>query len=68
MRRSPSENYDSSPPATKYYVSMDFTDLAQAQACWDVIEGLEEPSARLHRLVFAKIKTYSFFLSEDIPA
>ena len=35
MRRRPDPNYDSSPPETKYYISMDFIDMTQAQ-CPDV--------------------------------
>ena len=66
MRRSYDDNYDSSPPHTKYYVSMDFIDLDQSQNCWDFIEKHDETSAKLHRSVFSKIKNYSFFLSEDI--
>ena len=67
MRRSPNDNYDSRPPKTTYYISMDFVDLAQTQECWDFIEQHDQTSARLHRNVFSKIKEYSFFLSEDIP-
>ncbi len=66
MRRRPNENYDSSPPTTKYYVSMDFEDMAQAESCWDFIENHQEANAKLHRTVYAKIKAYSFFLSEDL--
>ena len=66
MRRSYDDNYDSSPPETKYYVSMDFVDLDQSRNCWDFIEKHDETSARLHRSVFSKIKDYSFFLSEDL--
>ena len=68
MLRSYDDNYDSSPPETKYYVSMDFIDLDQSQNCWDFIEQHDQKSAKLHRDVFSKIKDYSFFLSEDIPA
>ena len=68
MRRSPNDNYDSRPPETTYYISMDFVDLAQTEACWDFIEEHDQTSARLHRNVFSKISDYSFFLSEDIPA
>ncbi len=68
MRRSPNENYDSRPPESKYYVSMDFVNLVQTQECWDFIEEHDQTSARLHRNVFSRIKDYSFFLSEDIPA
>lgn len=68
MRRSYDDNYDSSPPETKYYISMDFVNLAQSQDCWDFIEKHDETSAKLHRNVFSKIQNFSFFLSEDIPA
>lgn len=66
MRRRPDSNYDSSPPETKYYISMDFVDMAQAQACWDYIEDSAKASAMLHRHVYARIKDYAFFLSEDL--
>ena len=66
MRRSPNDNYDSTPPQTKYYVSMDFVDLAQSEECWDYIESHEAASTQLHRAVYARIESYSFFLSEDI--
>ena len=68
QRRSYDDNYDSSPPETKYYVSMDFVDLKQSQDCWAFIEQHSPESAKLHRDVFARITNYAFFLSEDIPA
>ena len=66
MRRRPDPNYDSSPPETKYYISMDFVDMAQAQACWDYIEDDAVMSTKLHRNVYGRIKDYAFFLSEDL--
>ena len=66
MRRRPDPNYDSSPPKTKYYISMDFTDMVQAQACWDYIEDAATTSTKLHRNVYGRIESYSFFLSEDL--
>ena len=68
QKRSYDDNYDSSPPETKYYVSMDFVDLKQSQDCWDFIEAHDAESAKLHRAVFAKIANYAFFLSEDIQS
>lgn len=66
MRRKPDANYDSSPPETKYTISMDFTDMAQARECWDYIEDGATASIELHRNVYSRIKSYSFFLSEDL--
>lgn len=66
MRRSPSKNYDSNPPSTKYYIAMDFENMAQAQECWQRFERNEGGSDLLHNLVQSKIKGYSFFLTEDI--
>ena len=66
MRRRPDPNYDSSPPETAYYISMDFVDMVQAQACWDYIEDAESASTKLHRNVYGRIESYSFFLSEDL--
>ena len=68
MRRRPDPNYDSSPPDTNYYISMDFTDMVQAQACWDYIEDGTAASTKLHRNVFGRIESYSFFLSESLSA
>lgn len=65
-RRKPDPNYDSSPPETGFYISMDFVDMAQAQACWDYIENPTMTSTHLHRNVYGRIENYSFFLSEDI--
>ena len=53
-RRTPNKNYDSSPPTTNYYISMDFTDADQAQVCWDYIEAHEEISTQLHRTVLCQ--------------
>lgn len=66
MRRRLDPNYDSSPPSTKYYISMDFVDMAQAQACWDYIEDAAVASTKLHRNVYGRIQNYAFFLSEDL--
>ncbi|MEM7116721.1 MAG: DUF6614 family protein [Chloroflexota bacterium] len=68
MRRRPDPNYDSSPPETKYYISMDFVDMAQAQACWDYIENGASQDTKLHRNVYGRIKDYAFFLSEDLDS
>ncbi|MEM8857531.1 MAG: DUF6614 family protein [Chloroflexota bacterium] len=67
MRRSYHPGYDSGAPETRLYVSMDFTDLVQANDCWDFIENRHGDSFRAHRDVYARIKNASFFLSEDIP-
>ena len=66
MRHRPDPNYDSNPPATKYYISMDFTDMVQAQACWDYIESSTAQKTKLHHNVYGRIENYAFFLSEDI--
>ena len=66
MRRSPNENYDSNPILTKYYIGMDFENMANAQECWDHIERTEGVSALLHSQVHSKIRDYSFFVAEDI--
>ena len=66
MRRRPDPNYDSSPPATGFHVTIDFADYAQAEACWEHIEHNREASHLLHRGVYAQIENYRFYLSEDI--
>jgi len=66
MRRRPDANYDSSPPETKFYISMDFIDMAQAEACWDYIESGADASEKRHRNVYSRIQNYSFFLSEEM--
>lgn len=68
MRRRPDPNYDSSPPETEFYISMDFDDMAQAQACWDYIEERATLSTQLHSNVYGRIQNYSFFLSEDLSS
>ena len=67
MRRRPDANYDSSPPETRFHITMDFVDGGQAAACWDYIENNREASHLLHRTVYAQIERYQFYLSEDIP-
>ena len=67
MRRSYHHGYDSKAPETRFYISMDFADLAQANGCWDFIEERRADSHGLHVDVYAQITNASFFLSEDIP-
>jgi len=66
IRRSPNKNYDSNPPSTKYYIGMDFENLAQAQECWHCFERNEGGCALLHSQVQSRIRDYSVFLTEDI--
>jgi len=47
-------------------VSVEFSDMEQAQQCWDIIEENSEPLLSLHTDVFSKIQNYSFFLSRDV--
>ena len=67
MRRSYHAGYDSGAPDTRFYISMDFLDLVQANRCWDYIEARPQPSHKFHAKVYAQIKNATFFLSEDIP-
>ena len=39
QQRHPHPGYDSTPPENPYYVSMEFRDIEQAEACWSHIEG-----------------------------
>ncbi len=66
MRHQEHDGYNSGEPATKYYVSMEFSDMNQAEQCWDIIEDNSEPLHSLHTDVFSKIQDYRFFLSTDV--
>jgi hypothetical protein len=66
MRHQAHEGYNSRPPSTEYYVSMEFTDMNYAQRCWDYIEEHEEPLDSIHTAVFSKIQNFRFFLSRDV--
>jgi uncharacterized protein DUF6614 len=66
MRRKPHEGYDRLPPATPYYVSVEFSDRAQAEACWAYVEEDAEPLSALHRAVNSKVRNASFFLCSDV--
>jgi hypothetical protein len=66
QQRHPHPGYDSTPPETDYYVSLDFRDMDQAEACWTHIEDHIAPGDRIHREVYSKIRDYTFWLTEDV--
>ncbi len=66
MRHQEHDGFNSNQPDTRYYVSMEFLDMGQAQQCWDRIEDDSEPLHSLHTDVFSKIQNYRFFLASDI--
>ena len=65
MRHQDHEGYNADPPATKYYVSMEFSDMDCAERCWDYIQENKEPIKSLHTAVFSKVQNSSFFLTSD---
>lgn len=66
MQRQAHDGYNSRPPSTRFYVSMEFMDMDYAQRCWDYIEAKDEPIDSLHTAVFSKIQNFRFFLSTDV--
>jgi hypothetical protein len=66
MRHEPHDGYNSDPPATKYYVAMEFPDMECAERCWTCIEKADEPTRSLHADVFSRIQDYRFFLTSDV--
>ena len=66
MRRLPHYGYDSTPPATRFHVSMDFDSRETAQRCWDYVEQDLPPVQRLHRAVNTSVTREVFFLCEDV--
>ena len=66
MRRSPHPSYDRNPPESAFYVSIDFPDRAQAEACYRYVAADEEPLRTLHRTMNTKVvpTTTQFFLFE----
>ena len=66
MRHQAHDGYNADPPATQYYVSMEFLDMDCAERCWNRVEENVEPLKSLHTAVFSKIQNFRFFLSSDI--
>lgn len=66
MRHQPHDGYNANGPLTKYYISIKFLDMDQAEQCWDYIEDNREPMKSLHQAVFSKVQNTAFFLSTDI--
>ena len=66
MRRLPHYGYDSTPPSTRFHVSMDFDSELTAQQCWDYVEQDLPPVRELHRAVNSRVTREVFFLCEDV--
>ena len=66
MRHQAHDGYNARPPSTKYYVAVEFLDIAKAEQCWDYIQENNEPIKSLHTAVFSKIQNSRFFLTSDI--
>jgi len=66
MRHQAHDGYNAREPSTEYYVSVEFVDMDQAEACWDYVEKNDEPLKTLHGAVFSKIRNSAFFLSSDV--
>ena len=68
MRRKPHDGYDNRSPNGPFSVSIDFADMATAQACYDYVAANNEPLRSLHRAVFSKVvkSTTSFVLLEEV--
>ena len=66
MQHQEHQGYNADPPTTRFYVLNEFTDMQQAEQCWDYVEKNDEPLKSLHSAVFSKIRNSSFFLASDI--
>jgi hypothetical protein len=66
MRHQPHDGYNANGPPTQHYVSIEFTDLEQAERCWSYIGDPEKPVADIHRAVLGKVQNTSFFLTSDV--
>ncbi|WP_282604406.1 DUF6614 family protein [Pelagibius sp. Alg239-R121] len=66
MRQEPHDGYNRRPPEAPYYVSMEFLDNDQAEACWAYVEQDEEPLKSLHRAMNRQVQNTQFFLSSDV--
>ena len=65
MRHQAHEGYNARPPLTRYYISIEFSDMVQAQQCWDYVQEGREPLKSLHGAVFSTVSNTTFFLSSD---
>ena len=65
MRHQAHDGYNAREPLTEYYVSIEFEDMGQAEACWAYVQANDEPLKSLHSAVFSKVCNSSFFLSSD---
>lgn len=66
MRHQAHHGYNARPPLTHYYVSIEFTEMDQAERCWGYVQENDEPLKSLHDAVFSKVHNTTFFLSSDI--
>jgi hypothetical protein len=66
MRHQDHDGYNAEPPPTKYYVSVEFSDMDAAEQCWDYIQENKEPIKSLHTAVFSKIQNSRFFLTSTL--
>ena len=66
MKHQAHPGYNADAPATGYYLAMEFTDMQQAQSCWDYIESDREPVSTLHKKMRSHVCDSSFFLYHDV--
>ena len=67
MSQEPHDGYNANEPSTSYYLAMEFSDMAQAEACWTYIESDVELVKTLHDPFKSSVRNSSFFLYRDIP-
>ena len=66
LRRHPHDCYNSNPLPESFQVTMEFTDLSQADASYAYVEKASAPIGGLHRDVFSKLAGYRFVLYTDV--
>lgn len=66
MQRQAHEGYNATAPQVPYYLAIEFSDMTQAQACWEYMESDIEPIKNLHTKITSSICNSSFFLCSDI--
>lgn len=61
MRRLPLNGFGAVLPDFDYHVDIEFPSLEQDQACYDYVQGNEEPIRSLHRAMNSMVKRGSAF-------
>jgi hypothetical protein len=65
VRRQPHARFDTSTPP-QYHVTMDFSDLQQADTAYAYVKSAATPVGSLHRAVHSKIREAKFAMYGDI--